>query len=154
MTSGPDRWAVERLGEAGDLDEVIAVAEASFVNGWTKTMFLRDLERPDTAPLFVVRRPEGRVAGYCSTWLLGEELHINGLAVAPGLRRQGAARALVRHALGEGRRLGAVEAFLEVRRTNLAARRLYESAGFIVRSIRPRYYVRPVDDAVIMGRHL
>lgn len=154
MSGEPAAWTVSRLTEARDLDRVVALAEASFVNGWTKAMFLRDFQRSDAAPLFVVRSPGGEVAGYCATWVLDGELHINGLAVAPALRRRGAAGALVRHALGEGRRLGAREALLEVRRSNRAARRLYESAGFAVRGIRPRYYVRPVDDAVIMGRNL
>ena len=150
----PPGWAVERLGETRDLDGVLAVAEASFLNGWTRAMFLRDLERRDTVHLFVVRGPSGEVAGYCSAWLLSDELHINGLAIAPAVRRQGAAQALVRHALGEGRRLGALEVLLEVRRSNRAARRLYESTGFTIRGVRPRYYVQPVDDALMMGRHL
>ena len=149
-----DGWAVERIGAAGDLDGVVAVAEASFRNGWTRTMFVRDLERRDVAHLFIVRGAAGEVAGYCSTWLVGGELHVNGLAIAPALRRQGAARALVRHALGEGRRLGAHEALLEVRRSNRAARQLYASAGFTLRGVRPRYYEQPADDALILGCRL
>ena len=147
-------WAVERLGRAQDLDGVVAVAEASFLNGWTRAMFVRELRRHDTAHLFIVRGSADGVAGYCSTWLVSEELHINGLAIAPAFRRQGAARALVRHALGEGRRLGALEALLEVRGANRAARQLYESAGFSLRGVRPRYYVQPIDDALILGRRL
>ena len=117
-------------------------------------MFVRELERRDTAHLFIVRGSARDVAGYCSTWLVSAELHINGLAIAPAFRRQGAARALVRHALGEGRRLGAHEALLEVRRSNRAARQLYASSGFTLRGVRPRYYVQPVDDALILGRRL
>ena len=145
---------MERLGAMRDLDGVVAVAEASFLNGWTRAMFVRELERRDTAHLFIVRGSASEIAGYCSTWLVSDELHINGLAIAPALRRQGAARALVRHALGEGRRLGALEALLEVRRSNRAAQQLYESAGFTLRGVRPRYYVQPVDDALFMGRRL
>lgn len=147
-------WTVERLGGIRDLDGVVAVAEASFRHGWTRAMFSRELERPDTAHLFVARGSTGEVAGYCSTWLVSGELHINGLAVAPALRRQGAARALVRHVVGEARRLGAHEATLEVRSANRVARRLYESLGFTPRGLRPRYYVQPVDDALILGRRL
>ena len=154
MRAPRDGWTVERLGALHDLDSVVAVAQASFLNGWTRAMFVRELERPDTAHLFIVRGSAGHVAGYCSVWLVSDELHINGLAVAPALRRQGAARALVRHTLGEGRRLGASEALLEVRRSNRAARQLYEAAGFTVRGVRPRYYVQPLDDALILGCRL
>ena len=154
MRAPPDGWTVERLGAVQDLDGVVAVAQASFRNGWTRAMFVHELERRDVAHLFVVRGSTGGVAGYCSTWLVSDELHINGLAIAPALRGRGAARALVRHALDEGRRLGALEALLEVRRSNRAARQLYEAAGFTLRGVRSRYYVQPVDDALIMGRRL
>ena len=162
MTAADGGWTVERLGPAQDLGGVLAVAVASFRNGWTPAMFARELERGDVAHLFVARGPEGAVAGYCSAWLVRGELHINGLAVDPARRRRGAARAaratlappLLRHALDEGRRLGAAEALLEVRRANRAARRLYEAAGFAVRTVRPRYYLQPVDDALIMQLRL
>jgi ribosomal-protein-alanine N-acetyltransferase len=39
-----------------------------------------------------------------------------------------------------------------VRRSNEAARRLYESAGFTLAGIRPRYYRNPEEDALILWR--
>jgi len=51
-------------------------------------------------------------------------------------------------------RRGGREVFLEVRVSNLAARRLYEAAGFRVVGVRPRYYRRPVEDALVLRRAL
>ena len=150
MTAARSGWIVERLARTRDLDSVLAVVEASFLNGWTRAMFVRELDRPDMAHLFVLRGPGDAIAGYCSVWLVCDELHINALAIDPARRWQGAAMALLGHALDEGRRLGA----LEVRRSNRAARQLYESSGFTVREVRPRYYLQPVDDALIMQRRL
>ena len=154
MTAARSGWIVERLARTRDLDSVLAVVEASFLNGWTRAMFVRELDRPDMAHLFVLRGPGDAIAGYCSVWLVCDELHINALAIDPARRRQGVAMALLGHALDEGRRLGALEALLEVRRSNRAARQLYESSGFTVREVRPRYYLQPVDDALIMQRRL
>lgn len=41
---------------------------------------------------------------------------------------------------------------LEVRESNLAARRLYESFGFKAEAARKGYYHSPAEDAVIMWR--
>lgn len=43
---------------------------------------------------------------------------------------------------------------LEVRSGNMAARRLYESQGFVPLGIRPDFYEKPKDDAVIMKKWL
>jgi ribosomal-protein-alanine N-acetyltransferase len=54
--------------------------------------------------------------------------------------------------LGEGAALGVRRATLEVRRSNLPAVRLYEKLGFRVTSVRPDYYTKPVEDALILWR--
>jgi ribosomal-protein-alanine N-acetyltransferase len=81
-----------------------------------------------------------------------DELHINNLAVVPGYRRRGVATALLDHVLDQGARLGAVRATLEVRRSNSAARLLYERLGFAVVGVRHAYYSKPVEDAIILCR--
>ena len=81
-----------------------------------------------------------------------DELHINNLAVRPSLRRRGVASALLRHILAEGARRGAIRATLEVRRSNEAARVLYERFGFSVSAVRHDYYTHPVEDALVLWR--
>jgi ribosomal-protein-alanine N-acetyltransferase len=41
---------------------------------------------------------------------------------------------------------------LEVRRSNDAARRLYERFGFCLTGVRHDYYSHPVEDALVLGR--
>ena len=150
MSGVAPAWTVERLVSADELDGVLAVDAASFMNPWTRAMFARELENPEVSHIYVVRGPVERVAGYCSSWLVSDELHINNLAVRPEWRRQGAARSLLIHVLSEAHRLGARHATLEVRRSNKAARRLYEGAGFEVAGVRPGYYTNPSEDAIIL----
>lgn len=72
------------------------------------------------------------------------------LGVALAARRRGIGRALVRTLLEEFVRRGVVSAFLEVRESNFPAQQLYESFGFTEVGRRPRYYQRPLEDAVVL----
>ena len=58
----------------------------------------------------------------------------------------------MRHVLTEAGRRGALRATLEVRESNEPARRLYESLGFAVTAVRPRYYTQPEEDGLILWR--
>jgi ribosomal-protein-alanine N-acetyltransferase len=100
----------------------------------------------------VAKDESGRIVGFCSFWRVLDELHINNLAVLPGVRRQGVASALLAHVLREGSRLGAARATLEVRLSNEPARLLYERFGFVVAGVRQGYYSNPVEDALILWR--
>jgi [ribosomal protein S18]-alanine N-acetyltransferase len=72
--------------------------------------------------------------------------------VLPARRRTGVATALLVFVLGEGARLGARRATLEVRRSNAVARSLYERFGFAVAGVRRAYYTHPVEDALVLWR--
>ena len=94
----------------------------------------------------------GRAVGFCSFWRVLDELHINNLAVLPDCRRTGVGSALLTRALREGIARGARRATLEVRRSNEAARQLYERFGFVVAGVRQSYYSHPVEDALVLWR--
>lgn len=100
--------------------------------------------------LFSVATDGAVVAGYVVAHHAADEGEILNLGVTPGHRRGGVGRALVRSVLGELARRMVKVAFLEVRESNTAARRLYESLGFVAVGRRLRYYRRPIEDAVIL----
>lgn len=142
-------WVVESFDAERDLEGVLAVDQASFVNHWTRDMVLREVRHSPVSRIFVCRA-EGEVVGYCATWLLCDEIHINNLAVLPAWRRRGIGRTLLTHVLRVGRQQGARRATLEVRESNQAALALYHAVGFVVCGRRPRYYTNPVEDALIL----
>ncbi len=146
--------AIERLSlaDAADLDAVVEVEQASYMNPWTRQMFTWELENGAVSYLYVARTDQCLVAGYCCVWLVFDELHINNLAVRPENRRLGLGKELLVYIMTEGRQLGARRATLEVRRSNEAARRLYDRLGFRIAGTRPRYYSSPVEDALILWR--
>lgn len=92
----------------------------------------------------------GRVVGFLVTRALGDaEFEILNLAVAPPQRRAGIARALVRWLCERVRG----DVFLEVRESNLAARKLYQSLQFQEVSRRPDYYDYPSETGIVMKFH-
>lgn len=154
MRLGMDRssWVIEPLTLPADLETILEIELASFVNPWTREMYLAELENHGVSFCYVVRDSSQQVVGYCSFWRVLDELHINNLAVAPSQRGRGAGTTLLHEVLREGARLGARRATLEVRRSNEAARRLYERLGFSVAGVRQAYYTHPVEDALILWR--
>jgi ribosomal-protein-alanine N-acetyltransferase len=143
---------VERLVSSADLDDVLAVERASFHNPTTREWYESELQRPDVCYVFVIRTEQAHVAGFCAFWRVADQIHINNLAIRPELRSRGLGRFLLQCVLDEAERLGAIHATLEVRRSNTAARRLYEHAGFRVVGVRASYYTHPIEDALILSR--
>ncbi|HET6381958.1 MAG TPA: GNAT family N-acetyltransferase [Armatimonadota bacterium] len=75
------------------------------------------------------------------------------LGVDPEFRRCGVALQLMIHALEYGRGAGADRGTLEVRCSNVGARKLYEKLGFVVCGVRPGYYLDTGEDALLMWIH-
>ena len=143
-------WQVERVRDEDGLRPVLELQTTSFSNPWTADALKWELEHSPVSRLYVLKDAAGKAAAFCACWHLVDELHINSLAVAPALRRQGVGSELMRAVLAKARQEGAVRATLEVRRSNEAARGLYERLGFRVEAIRPDYYTNPREDALIL----
>jgi ribosomal protein S18 acetylase RimI-like enzyme len=74
------------------------------------------------------------------------ELEVLNLAVDLRFRRQGMARQMMQFMLSGHRG----DVFLEVRESNLAARKFYESIGFQEIGHRRDYYKNPVESGIVM----
>jgi ribosomal-protein-alanine N-acetyltransferase len=146
------RYWVEPMVDELDLDGVLEVEAVSFNNPWTREMYVTELQNRTVCHIFVARSEEWTVAGFCSFWLVCDEMHINNLALRPQCRAQGVGTALLRGAIAAATELGARRAILEVRASNAPARRLYERIGFYVAGTRRAYYTHPVEDALILWR--
>lgn len=136
-----------------DLEQVLAIEQASFTMPWSRNLFLSEFRNPKVSLMLVARSSEsvGRVIGYIACWVVADELHILDLATEPSLRRKGIARMLVLDAIRQGNERGASRAFLEVRSSNAAALLLYEGLGFSRALVREGYYDMPIEDAVVMA---
>lgn len=99
----------------------------------------------------VVTRDNAQLVGYAGGWIVDGQLQILKVASDPALRRRGIARNLLAHLADDARDLGATEATLEVRASNVGAHAFYESLGMKKLGKRPRYYSDREDAFVFMG---
>jgi ribosomal-protein-alanine N-acetyltransferase len=137
-----------------DLDEVLAIEQATFTNPWPKESFAHEIEKNPFSHPVVARTRDDVVTGYCVKWVVFEHMHIQNIAVHPEHQRRGLGRVLLEEALRYGRRVNVEAVQLEVRASNLAAQRLYESFGFVRTGIRAYYYSNPREDAILYQRDL
>lgn len=135
---------------AKDLDEVLEIERQSFPKPWTRSMFESELKNPVSSSIVLNAESGGKVmlVAYMVFWVVHGEAHILNIAVAQGFRRRGAAELLLGTALEQMRRNLVFEVFLEVRRSNEAARRLYGNFGFRESFERKNYYGD--EDAIVM----
>lgn len=92
--------------------------------------------------LFLVAETAGRVVGSLMAGYEGHRGWFNYLAVDPGARRRGIARALVDHAERALLLMGCPKINLQIRRTNRGVIAFYESLGYLD------------DDVLSMGKRL
>lgn len=122
----------------------------SFSMPWSPQDF-RDLLDRDYCT-YLVALVDDEVAGCCGMTNLCQEGNIDNVVVAERFRNQGIARALLEELLRVGEESGITAFTLEVRVSNTAAIHLYEKLGFVSEGIRPRFYEKPTEDAIIMWR--
>jgi ribosomal-protein-alanine N-acetyltransferase len=145
-----DAFVIRRVGGDEDLAAIEVLQRQTFTNAWGADAIRWELEHTDVARLYVLQTTAGALVAFCACWIVFDELHINSFAVQPEWRRQGLATRLLREVFREAREAGATAATLEVRASNLPARRLYEQLAFTVEGVRPDYYQAPREDALIL----
>jgi len=146
--------ALEKAREA-DIEDIEVLERASFTHPWTGPQIREATLAGDPLVVLVLRtaeRCERRLVAYCIFQVAGGEMDVHTLAVASCWRRRGVGRWMLGRALEVGTRRGALVAFLDVRRSNGAALRLYESLGFEVVSSRAGYYDSPREDAFVLRK--
>jgi len=131
-----------------NLDAVLEIERLSFKTPWSRFAFIHEIEFEKS--LFRVIKVGGLVVGYGGFWHFLDEAHISNFAIHPHYRRRGLGRLFLVHLLEEAVAKGATKATLEVRRSNLAAQKLYEGFGFRVVAVRKHYYFDENEDALIM----
>ena len=141
-----------------DLEEVTALEAASFSLPWKYRDFEEVLTNPDRCYLVaeadsVTADTPDRILGGCMLTHIAGEGDISNVAVYERYRNNGIAASVLSALLRLGEERYGITAYtLEVRSRNIPARRLYEKNGFVSRGVRPGFYQKPEDDAVIMWR--
>ena len=136
-----------------DLKAVFAVEQRAYPHPWTLGIF-RDCLRIGYNAWVMVH--EQQVIGYGIVMMSPGEAHILNICVDPDYQGRGLGRHLLRHLVHTSNRTDIEMVLLEVRRSNVKAKRLYQSEGFHELGVRKAYY--PSDDgredAIILARYI
>jgi ribosomal-protein-alanine N-acetyltransferase len=133
----------------GDLDAVMVIERGSFAYPWSARFFLQELEVPCARS--ILGEINQRIVGYVLFWLLPDGIDVHNLAVHREFRRRGIGRLLLQQVVIEARRRSSNRVTLEVRQTNVAAQKLYQSLGFTATGVRRGYYSDNGEDALTMA---
>lgn len=143
-----------RVMELRDVQRVWEIDVASFTLPWPERSYRYELlENPASHPYVIEvdqnsESPE--IAGMIVMWFILDEAHIGTIAIDKPYRRMGLGRILLAESLLDAYNKGIRVAYLEVRRSNLAAQTMYEQFGFQVAGVRARYYKDNGEDALLM----
>ena len=137
---------------ADDTEQVASAEKICFADPWQDA----DIAYALSGGCYdgVTARIDGTLAGYGFMLTVADEATLANIAVLPEFRKRGIGRAMALRLLDTCRERGAAVCFLEVRQSNLAARKLYADIGFDEISVRKGYYHNPTEDAVIMKKEL
>lgn len=139
---------------AADLPAVMAIERATFpLDAWSEGMMRGELAEQPRTRHYVVAVVDGEIVGYAGLAAAADQADVQTIAVLETHQRAGIGGAMLAELLGEARRRGAREVFLEVRSDNPRARAVYEHFGFEEIGTRRRYYDDGTD-AIMMRKKL
>jgi ribosomal-protein-alanine N-acetyltransferase len=134
-----------------DLLQVSTIEAQNFSDPWTIENYHYYLERENA--IFLVASEEENILGYIGLILAADEGDITNVSVAPKAKGHGIGTKLLQVLLNQADKRGVQKIFLEVRKSNTVASRLYQQAGFRKIGIRKNYYSDPAEDADLMCRN-
>ena len=138
------------VGEAGsEASAAVAALEGDCFDVPWSTAAVRSLLGDGLTRVWEARTAQA-VVGTALLRIVAGEGELLRIAVHPDARRRGVGRALLQVVLSAAADACPLGVYLEVRASNVAARRLYERAGFVDNGWRRDYYQAPREDAILM----
>ncbi|MDD4169003.1 MAG: ribosomal protein S18-alanine N-acetyltransferase [Desulfotomaculaceae bacterium] len=133
------------------LDRVVEIERSSYAAPWSRQVFFSEI-RNEFAH-YIVAMSDEQVVGYSGMWLILDDAQITNIAVHPCYRLNNVGRLLMLEMIKRAVLMGITRMTLEVRPSNLVARHLYTSMGFVEKGVRKRYYSDNNEDAIIMWKY-
>ena len=136
-----------RASEETDLARILQIEKSAFPNSaWTRAMIFDELTLNVDRKTWVIDSNK-ELVGYCMLRYGPNEVHLVNMAVDPSLQKMGIGKELLNHFLNNIPKDSAT--YLEVKRSNFPAIKLYLNAGFEDIAIREGYYPDG-EDALLM----
>jgi ribosomal-protein-alanine N-acetyltransferase len=163
-----------RYMQVGDLSEVVAIDEASFIPPWPERSYRFEINESQVSYMTVLEKREERqiiglrrlmnalrgqdqdtewmptIVGYGGLWKIADEAHISTIASHPDYRGMGYGELILAGMIRKSIELGAQYVVLEVRVSNTVAQTLYQKYGFLIEGTKEGYYHYDGEDAYDM----
>ena len=129
---------LERKGKISDLTEIYILETMIFKDeAWTKEMLKTELLNAENSKTLIIEE-YGKILGYVISRSFFEEYYILNLGVFPPRQKEGIGTILLSSFLNSIKNSSSV--FLEVKKSNFHAIKLYKSSGFKIFGERKNYY--------------
>ncbi len=131
-----------------DVQSITVIERASYSLPWPETSFLGEIY----SRLSITRVAElkGKIIGYICIRQVSNEAVLMKLTVDSAYRCRGIATMLFNNARNNLQENGCRFLYLEVRESNIAARKMYEKLNFTIIGTRKDYYVDPRENSLVM----
>ncbi len=136
--------------KAADVEAASRIESEAFSMPWSARDFLEMVEA-DYAYYYVAEL-DGELAGCCGIRNIAGEGEITNVVITARHRKKGIGRKMMEYMLERAKENGMGDLTLEVRVSNRPAISLYESLGFKGEGVRPGFYDKPKEDALIMWK--
>jgi [ribosomal protein S18]-alanine N-acetyltransferase len=135
-----------RLATPADLAAILALAQsAPTAAHWSPDQHRAALSDPSRLTLII--EENSQAAGFLVARSIDAEWELEDIVVTASAQRRGLGTQLLNEFLNLARHAQSI--FLEVRESNLPARRLYEKHGFAQSGRRTNYYHSPAEAAIV-----
>ncbi len=135
-----------------DLLNIVDIEKKCFSDPWSLQSFADGMK--NCYQKYFIAQDNEKIVGYIALFHIFEEGEILNLATLPTERNKGIASKLLDYSIDLLKGLGVSRITLEVRESNTSAKNLYTKYGFSPISIRKNYYTFPLENGIVMEKHV
>lgn len=141
-----DKFIIKQADET-HIGDIAGLEKLCFYPPWTPAQIESEINKESAT--FLVCTVNGDFAGYVSGDNIAGELYIGNIAVKQEYQGNGFGYSLMQEIIKRAKNQNCSLLTLEVRKSNTAARKLYEKCGLVLVGERRNFYSHPAEDACI-----
>lgn len=138
--------------EEKDSVQIAELEKEIFKDAWTQIGIEETWREPHS--FIIVAKEEGEVVGYCIVYCVLDEAEIAKIAVQQTKRHEGVGSRLLEETERICLERNIARILLEVRESNVTARKFYTKQKFVADGIRKNFYENPMENAILMSKKI